>query len=630
MLGIGRRTRRQTGEDLTAPFPHGRRQRRRGETRAEASETVRPIRRRGAEPRPDLTRRDALAHQRRVARLQTQRHLAADRPHAARKLPDTLLARVLADHPPQRPRREPHRPLRQPRGSVLRLDQVRQCNRDLLVLAVAGKLDDLEPIPQRRRDLRHLVRRRDEQHLRQIERHLHERVAKLLVLLRVQHLEQYRRRRRADLVQLVEQEHRVPAAHPPQLAQDPARLRILPGPVVATQFRLVPQPPAGQPEEPPPERPGRASRQRRLPHPGRAQQTQHRATARVPTPHGQVLEDARLGFVEARVPRIQSRADAGQVRHRRAATGPRQPLQPLDPVRLRRRRGGREAVRQPLTLPRDRRPHRRRQRLTGAEHLPDHRRRHHLRTLPPRRPALHHPTADRRQLRRQLRHARFVRVVLDHPPDRLRLEAHRARAGRHPPVLADAGRRRRRRPRGLQLPQRRNRHVRHHGRTLRAAYGFHRGLRRLGRQPARRRALGERARQQMPARDVDLLLHAVPRQLDHPQPLAHRRGNPVRFGRRHDPQRRGQVERNVDVRVIESAASLRIEHIEQHTGNLGVHHVDPLEDEDRVVDPGLAQARDDAPGAAVFGPVEQAPGVLPAQHHLHVGTAERRGRGHRQ
>ena len=131
-------------------------------------------------------------------------------------------------------------------------------------------------------------RRRDEQHLGQIERQLHERVAEARVLFRIEHLEQHRRRRRADLVELVEHEHRVPAAHPPQLAQDPARLRILPGPVVAPQVGLVPQSPAGQLHEPTTQRLGRALRQRRLPHPGRAGQAQHRAAARVPTPHGQV------------------------------------------------------------------------------------------------------------------------------------------------------------------------------------------------------------------------------------------------------------------------------------------------------------------------------------------------------
>ena len=131
-------------------------------------------------------------------------------------------------------------------------------------------------------------------------------------------------------------------------------------------------------------------------------------------------------------------------------------------------------------------------------------------------------------------------------------------------------------------------------------------------------------------RDIQLLLRAVPRQLDHRQPLAHRRGDPARIGRRRDPQHVAQIERHVEVRVPERATALRVEHIEQHAGGLVVHPVDPLEDEDQVVDARLAQALDDAPGDAVFNPVEQALGVLPAQHHLHAGAPERRRRGSRQ
>ena len=131
-------------------------------------------------------------------------------------------------------------------------------------------------------------------------------------------------------------------------------------------------------------------------------------------------------------------------------------------------------------------------------------------------------------------------------------------------------------------------------------------------------------------RDVQLLLHAVPRQLDHRQPLAHRRGDPARIGRRHDPQHVAQVERHVEVRVLERTPPLRIEHIEQHAGGLVVHPVDPLEDEDQVVDARLAQALDDAPGDVVLNPVVQALDVLPAQHHLHAGAPERRRRGRRQ
>ena len=128
---------------------------------------------------------------------------------------------------------------------------------DLLGLGVAGKVDDLEPVTQRWRDPRHLVRCRDEQHRGEVERQLDECVAEAVVLRRVEHLEQDRGRRGAELVDLVEhvaahpsplaqdraglapaQIVELPSTHPSPLAQDRAGLRVPPGPVVAAQVVL--------------------------------------------------------------------------------------------------------------------------------------------------------------------------------------------------------------------------------------------------------------------------------------------------------------------------------------------------------------------------------------------------------
>ena len=177
----------------------------------------------------------------------------------------------------QAPRGEPHRRGRQPGGPVLRRDQVRLGDGDLVGLGVAGQVDDLQPILQRQRDPRRLVRRCDEQHRGQVERQLDEHVAKSVALLGVDHLEQHGGRRGAELVDLVEHEHRVIASHAPHLAQDRAGLRVSPGAVVAAQVRLVVQPAAGQLDETPPQRVGRALRQRGLAHPGRTDETDHAA-----------------------------------------------------------------------------------------------------------------------------------------------------------------------------------------------------------------------------------------------------------------------------------------------------------------------------------------------------------------
>ena len=113
----------------------------------------------------------------------------------------------------------------------------------------------------------------------------------------------------AELVDLVEHEDRVLAAHAPQLAQDGAGLRSLPGAVVAAQVRLVTQPAAGQLHEPAPEGLGDTLGQRSLADPGRPAETKHGAgTAPVPAAYGQVLDDARLGVVEAGVAGIERRA----------------------------------------------------------------------------------------------------------------------------------------------------------------------------------------------------------------------------------------------------------------------------------------------------------------------------------
>ena len=268
MLGIGPRPRGQPLENLPPPLPHDVRHPGRVDLFAETVETVGGVDGRRAEERAYLRRRDALADQQRVAGLQTQRHLAADRLQTAGELTDPPLARVVANHAATGAPGEPHRRGRQPGGPVLCRDQVRLGDGDLLGLGIAGQADDLQPVPQRRRDPRHLVRRRDEQHRAEIERQLDERVAERVILLRVEHLEQDRGRRGAELVDLVEHEDRVAAAHPPHLAQDRAGLRVSPGAVVAAQVRLVVQPAAGQLDEAAPQRVGRALRQRGLAHSG--------------------------------------------------------------------------------------------------------------------------------------------------------------------------------------------------------------------------------------------------------------------------------------------------------------------------------------------------------------------------
>ena len=317
---------------------------------------------------------------------------------------------------------------------------------------------------------------------------------------------------------------------------------------------------------------------------------------------------------------------------RLGAPRPRQMFETLDPV-VRRRGVGARRVPQAPALARNRRPHGRGQRVDGAlaQHLLHHRRRDHLRSPASRRPAHDHFPADRRQLRGQVRHAGFIRMVNDHPADRLRLESDVARARRRPPCLGGARRRRSRRQ--CRFPERRQLLVHQHGQTVRGAVERCRqGRRRLRRQTRRRRSPGlvEGSLQQVLLPDGHLLLLGVARQLDHGEALAHRLRYRARIGRRHDPQGAGQVERDIEVRVPELGATCGVEQIEQRVGGLRPHPVEFLEDEDRVVHPGLAQAPDDSPGGAARQTSNHRRGVGHAQRHAHVGAADCLGDGHGQ
>ena len=323
-LGVGGRACGQLREDPPPPCAHRLRQRSGVEPPADAAEPVGVRGIRLAEQRAHLRRGDAVADQRRVAGLEPQRHLAADRLQAAGELAHPLLAGVVADDAPAGAVGEPQRRGLEAGGPFLRVDQVRPGDDQLLGLGVAGQVDDLEPVAQRRPDAVRVVGGGDEEDLGQVERQLDESVAEAVVLGRVEHLEQDGGRVRAELVELVEHEDRVLAADAAQLAQDGAGLRPLPGAVVAAQVRLVAQPAAGQLGEPAPEGGGDALGQRGFSDPGRPAETDHRAgAARVAAAYGQVLDNARLGLIEAGVPGIERGTGLRQVRRRVAAPVPR-------------------------------------------------------------------------------------------------------------------------------------------------------------------------------------------------------------------------------------------------------------------------------------------------------------------
>ena len=113
----------------------------------------------------------------------------------------------------------------------------------LLPLGVARELHHLHAVEQRPGDVLDEVRRGDEQHLREVERHAQVVVGEGVVLRRVEHLEQRARRVAlvgdAELVDLVEQEDRVLGAGLPHPLDDPAGHGADVGAPVAADVGLV-------------------------------------------------------------------------------------------------------------------------------------------------------------------------------------------------------------------------------------------------------------------------------------------------------------------------------------------------------------------------------------------------------
>ncbi|MMZ63817.1 hypothetical protein D1872_260970 [compost metagenome] len=91
--------------------------------------------------------------------------------------------------------------------------QITSCNLKLLQLRIARNAQYLHPVQQWARNIMKCISRRHEHHIRQIERQLYKMIAKRIVLLRVQHLQQSRGRIttevRSHFVNLIKQKDRI-------------------------------------------------------------------------------------------------------------------------------------------------------------------------------------------------------------------------------------------------------------------------------------------------------------------------------------------------------------------------------------------------------------------------------------
>src|SRR4029079_5056245 len=125
------------------------------------------------EARPPQHLVDPLLRDRALARARAARvlscGLAAHGTDLALELAHAGLARVVADDPPQRRVRERDLALRQPGALDLAWRQVAAGDLELLLLGVAGELDDLHAIAQRAGHAVEVVGRADEDDLREVE-----------------------------------------------------------------------------------------------------------------------------------------------------------------------------------------------------------------------------------------------------------------------------------------------------------------------------------------------------------------------------------------------------------------------------------------------------------------------------
>ncbi len=292
---------------------------------------------RPADQRPQVVRADRDG-QLALAQFALRGDLPQDAGDRALQIPDARLAGILAREPAQRVL--VHRDLVGLQSRALQLpgQQVVAGDDDLLVLGVAVEPDQLHPVEQRLRDGLQHIGRRQEHHVGEVELDLQVVVAEGVVLRRVQHLQQGRRRVApvvgADLVDLVEQHHRVHRTGFLDGAHDPAGECADVRAPVATDLRLVTHAAERHPDELAPHRARHGLTERGLADPGRPDQRQHCSPATAadqpeplvlaPLADGQVLDDPVLHVRQPRVVGVQHRPRARDVVRVLGALVPRQ------------------------------------------------------------------------------------------------------------------------------------------------------------------------------------------------------------------------------------------------------------------------------------------------------------------
>src|ERR1700682_3947659 len=174
----------------------------------------------------------------------------------------------------------------------------------LLVFRIAGKADDLHPIAQGRNDRVHDIRGRDEEDVREVIGDLQVMIREIPVLLRVEDLEQGGRWITApvgaNLVDLIEHEHRVARARHFHLLENPSGHGADVGATMTPDLGLVVDAAQRQPDELAPQGPRNRLAEAGLPDTGRADEAQDWRTQGLRAlADGHIFEDAFLDFLDA-------------------------------------------------------------------------------------------------------------------------------------------------------------------------------------------------------------------------------------------------------------------------------------------------------------------------------------------
>ena len=178
-----------------------------------------------------------------LVRYQLHSRLPADRRQPALQNTHAGFPRVRGNDLPDRPIRHPQLPLLQAVALELLGHQVVFGNLKLLLVGVAGQLDQLHPVQQGPGNRLGGIGSSDKEHLGQVEGQFHKVVPEGRILLRVQHLQQSRRRVSpvvgAHLVNLIQQKQRIAAPRLVDGVQNTAGHRTHVGLAVAPDLRLV-------------------------------------------------------------------------------------------------------------------------------------------------------------------------------------------------------------------------------------------------------------------------------------------------------------------------------------------------------------------------------------------------------